>query len=547
MLFSRVYNWIKYKTLPPSVLFLNRLYVERDSKHRRVTSNLGLTFRNSKWSSYARVNINLGSQSTYFSFLGRFLIGFIFIIFICKFSVYYNSSTLFNPFYTLLWFLLDADLYLKSFLMSSLLCNLQLLLNYFYRTTLFNVNEQAKEVLPTSSASVPKRLHKPLLYLWSSKGSHTPNLSDYFMGSSSRLVSDSQITLRSLYRLTFLMECLKVQNLNLAKSITTLTDQNISFVSAYNTITKPRYSTLFFDYALSNSTRSTLSNVETELSLWSLRKVNNELSNHNVNLDSYQGLFYQPTLSSTKLNTLVLNYPELSTLKESVDTQVAVIRWQRWLYKYNILHRASAKSASNLTLAKKLISSGFYSSESGARNIWVSGNSTLNSPNSEPISSLYRSFYGSSNLTKQLVGANHFTLASLNSYEESYNWFLKRFYLFNTLANNNVAVLPELLTKEVTDRQRALNLWGKASVSLTTSTSQSLLRQWPTSTFNQTFNKGTQSALQDTANLHLAYHDSTLFNSTRLSSLMDLTQNTSTTSVQFYSLKSIQNSVYPKS
>ena len=63
MLFSRVYNWIKYKTLPPSVLFLNRLFVERDSKHRCVLSNLGLTFRNSKWSMYARTNVQDGGYA----------------------------------------------------------------------------------------------------------------------------------------------------------------------------------------------------------------------------------------------------------------------------------------------------------------------------------------------------------------------------------------------------------------------------------------------------------------------------------------------------
>jgi hypothetical protein len=49
MLFQRLYNWIKYKTLPSSFLFKNRLFIERDSKHRRVLSNFGLSFRNSKW------------------------------------------------------------------------------------------------------------------------------------------------------------------------------------------------------------------------------------------------------------------------------------------------------------------------------------------------------------------------------------------------------------------------------------------------------------------------------------------------------------------
>ena len=52
-MFKRLYNWLKLKTLPSSILFKNRLFVERDSKHRRIMSNFGLTFRNSKWSEYA--------------------------------------------------------------------------------------------------------------------------------------------------------------------------------------------------------------------------------------------------------------------------------------------------------------------------------------------------------------------------------------------------------------------------------------------------------------------------------------------------------------
>ena len=151
--------------------------------------------------------------------------------------------------------------------MSSFLCNLQLLFNYFYHTTLFRTNEQPNEGLATSPLSVPKRLHKPLLYLWSSKGLHLPNLGDYFMNSSSELVTNSQVTLRSLYRLTFLIECLKSQNLNLVQSVNTLMDQNTSLANTHSDITNPRYSTLLFDYTLSNSTHSTLSNVEAELSL----------------------------------------------------------------------------------------------------------------------------------------------------------------------------------------------------------------------------------------------------------------------------------------
>ena len=132
MLFSRVYNWIKYKTLPPSVLFLNRLFVERDSKHRRVTSNLGLTFRNSKWSTYARVNININSKTSYLQLILKSILSLFLILSIFKFSNYYNLIPVYNYLYPLIWFLSDADLYLKVIFSSSLFCTIQLICSSAY-------------------------------------------------------------------------------------------------------------------------------------------------------------------------------------------------------------------------------------------------------------------------------------------------------------------------------------------------------------------------------------------------------------------------------
>jgi len=100
ILFNTFYNWIKYKTLPPSVLFKNRLYIERDSKHRRVMTNMGTSFRSSKWTSYNRQNISLNMSEAflknfkYFSFLLAAV--FIFLVWKVDFS------------YSFLWFILDS-------------------------------------------------------------------------------------------------------------------------------------------------------------------------------------------------------------------------------------------------------------------------------------------------------------------------------------------------------------------------------------------------------------------------------------------------------
>jgi hypothetical protein len=96
LLFQRLYNLIKYKTIPSSFLFKNRLFIERDSKHRRVTSNFGLNFKNSKWLNYEVYNIKLHFKNNYFKFIFWIIFFFIFILFIKNFNQYYMFSDLFN-------------------------------------------------------------------------------------------------------------------------------------------------------------------------------------------------------------------------------------------------------------------------------------------------------------------------------------------------------------------------------------------------------------------------------------------------------------------
>ena len=57
MLFQTFYNWIKYKTLPPSFLARNRLHIERNSQRARITAQLGETFKSAKWSLFTQLNL----------------------------------------------------------------------------------------------------------------------------------------------------------------------------------------------------------------------------------------------------------------------------------------------------------------------------------------------------------------------------------------------------------------------------------------------------------------------------------------------------------
>ena len=55
---NKIYNHIKNSVNSPSFFWRNRLFVERQEQAHRILSQLGLTFRNSKWSTYALLNIN---------------------------------------------------------------------------------------------------------------------------------------------------------------------------------------------------------------------------------------------------------------------------------------------------------------------------------------------------------------------------------------------------------------------------------------------------------------------------------------------------------
>ena len=111
-IFKRLFNWIKFKTLPPSLLFRNRLFLERDSKTRRVTTNLGLTFRNSKWADYSRTDINnsLKSQT-----LKKLLINTLTLLIILLWWSWVSPSVGFlvssNDLFFLLWTLKDLIVY----------------------------------------------------------------------------------------------------------------------------------------------------------------------------------------------------------------------------------------------------------------------------------------------------------------------------------------------------------------------------------------------------------------------------------------------------
>ena len=179
---------------------------------------------------------------------------------------------------------------------------------------------------------------------------------------------------------------------------------------------------------------------------WNLYNFNNELALYPFLLKNRTGMFFLDNFNYEKFSYFIFNFNELWSLNFFFKNQLNSSKWNRWLYRYSILHRKLLKFSHKITLSKRLINSGFYDSKIFDKNIWA--NEYLNKINSNAsFSSFFFNYYSTLdstinastssynlNLTNNESSKN--TLNLLNFYENSYFWYLKRFYLFNSLSTN---------------------------------------------------------------------------------------------------------------
>lgn len=463
MLFSLVYTWIKYKMSPPSVVALNRLFVERDSKHRRITSNLGLTFRNSKWSGYARTNINLDAKNDFLWMLTRVLVLLVSSMILFTGLSYYSTSVTFNPIILLYWFTMDSNLYLQVTTISGLLYLLQLSIDTLHQKLIsiyFGSSTYLEQVSNPNATvlQIPKRLHKPLLYSLVQQSTSSDLLEKLLETNST---PQSRLTdlhfLRSLYYTTYLTKLL-LNPTPIIRLVDSLSRSNSSLVTNLPTflnnvakLRKPSLDTIALDYILFKSGGS-LTPLRTCSTLrWNLSHSHTTNMSGLESLSSVQGLFYLPSVNQTKLHSLTSSYPELSPLNSSLEEQTRVIRWDKWLYKYSLLHRSSLKTGFYLNLFKSSLGSGFYNQDIGTRNLWLPSSLSSTSTNLNPsyAGSLTTHLYGCSadlslnlSLPSPFSFYNKANLTPLSFYESSYYWALRRFYSLNSSNSNQLHYKP---------------------------------------------------------------------------------------------------------
>ena len=541
MLFTRLYNWIKYKTLPPSVLFLNRLFVERDSKHRRVTSNLGLTFRNSKWSTYARTNINVSSRTSYIFTLLKAALAFSSLVALFYFTSYFYTSPLNSVVYTTLWFLFDADVYLKLIFSSSLLCSFQLfastLLNAAFNT-LFGVTAVAtvKENTAGSQISIPKRLHKPIFYASLVNGTYSDDYSNLFNLSTSSNHAETHLDLfTNLYKSSHAINLVSssADDLRCALQSLSTTSSNMGTQSDLSSSSTLNFNLLTLDYDLFNRTSPNSSSFSQETTQWVIGSIHTELTRNNFELQTVNGLFYLPNFSYSKLNRLSLLFPEASNFRNSVTDQLKVIQWNRWIYKYNILHRSLLKTASSITFTKRLLSSGFYNSSLLTNNIWAASAVNSEQLNPQSFGDITRSIYGdsyklsrsTSPLLRPTPGFyNSNALNSLKFYEISYHWFIQRFYQLNTLNTNHVQLAKSLNSGSGLSMQAGIQAYQASQLNLNAG-------------INAVSASNNSTSQTD---IYLSYVDANQFSKSKLDSMQNLAANNSSGTTVFFTPRALK-------
>ena len=465
MLFQQLYNWIKYKTLPSSFLFKNRLYIERDSKHKRMFSNFGLSFRNSKWGSHDNSNIKSNFRLNYVMSVFNTLI-FFFIGYLCTY--FYSSYTYCFPLSNIsfiFWAGIDTFDYYFSFGLWALSIVCSSFFNFIYS---FFFDNHFREIKINNTPDMKKSLIDKhdlnwLLYIWLNNDSHNKNaVLDILFNCkvNQEWWNRYHDFFPKLFKLTYYLSLVnkktsfyscKIRINNILKvdesnsDIRTLTflNSSINLTNSFN---------MCYYYLISrgqsygetkNSNSTVFLSINTK---WNLNSLDVELKNYSFLLKSKVGLFFCGSLNYQKLLVLTSNYSEAWNLNFFLKNQLNVSKWNRWLYKYSILHRKILKNSHKVTLSKRLIGNGFFNNFSFNKNIWVS--KFLNKADSKTsISSIYNLNYNhlfSSNhcghSTFYLLNSNNYnesnSLDLLSFYEKSYFWFIKRFYFFNTLKSN---------------------------------------------------------------------------------------------------------------
>lgn len=312
----------------------------------------------------------------------------------------------------------------------------------------------------------------------------------------------------------------------------TLTSTGVAPVQVSNLLPTHEYLALLLSHSLRASSLTTPT--AREFSQWSLVELTDESKIYVVE-KAIHGDMVLMSATFNKINAL----PH-SVSSRIVSNQLAAIKQQRWLYKYSVLHRKALNLTGKLTAAKRLLGTGFITSDMESRNLWVASNMAASkfdvTKNAQIFKNVYGTYLDLESLAPHITPtqrpfANSSVLSSLSAYESSYIWFIKRFYLLNTLPTHSMTQTPSLSRPILSE--------------LVASESEKLISNQTTASLYLTSLKPNgpiavgQSPSHYTAS-YLSNTDASVFNKTSIAVMSDLARNNSASKFKFFTVKPIK-------
>ena len=435
-MFIRMYNYLKNYNNSSSFNFRNLFFVERSAKFRRIMSNVGSTFRNSKWTDYSLNNVNRLQHSfepnTFFNIWG-FISFFSLLVFVAS-RQYSLIELLFTSPLNVFQDHMDSWTYVVE-LWTTVTPLLMQFAAFVGLKTFSNglldlfLNQSGKRGLtPTQHSPVESYL-----------GVNQPGTNSY-----------------------------------VADAVTNTTPIEDYFDSPTIASTNNGLTQIFYnvDRSLSQTNRPT-SVLLTPSTSFEATPTTNQLGDNTLTIESLssnlEGSFYLTSLSFQNLS-LLTSQPELMSLSQNLTTQDQMINTLRWSYRYNNLHRRTMYNSHKLTEVKTLISAGYFDMSSTTGNVWFSDQYARNldfGKKSKMLTSinllktnwnrLYRPSFGYNDLTDSFSAtrgsSSQDALTKLSFYEASFHFFINRVKNFSSLQSNSLSTLPQLTKTFGTNRE----------------------------------------------------------------------------------------------
>lgn len=393
-------------------------------------------------------------------------------MYIFNFNSYFMFSYFFNNIYFILWSGIDAGDYLFSFIMWLALAFLSLISNFLHSYFFFNNFSNKKTPINlnknfnffqayklqkknNTNSQLSKKDYKWVLYQWLKTTNNSAVNQQkileilYENNTIKKNWSNNYLFFNKLYKtLNYLILIENQSSINnfiekqnnfyLKNNSNGVFDINNYLIKFFKNKNNFNLIINFYFWNQKNKYFINLKKNDSLLflknnNLWHFSKIINKTSNYyNHLLNIKFNNFYLSTFNFNKLNNFNILNNSYFILNNSILEQFTNAKWNRWLYKYSILHRKTFKTSHKLTLSKKLLNNVITNKTSF---LWAETfNFKFNNLNIQNMQ--INDVLLNSQNNNPLTNAN---LNLLNNYESSYFWFLKRFYFFNFLNANRIS------------------------------------------------------------------------------------------------------------